>query len=231
MKRSEDFPDPVGVRSAKQARSQRKHEALLQAGRRLLDAQDLAALSVAQLTRDAGMSVGSFYSRFDDKNAWFGELLRVTGDAVLADTQALLDSARWQRAGDARKVALIVRHIVDVHRQHRGIFRSALSDAARSARFWAPMHLYGRRLADAVHQALQAQMHNVPRRHAAPARGHRLAGDLRHLGQRGAARPRAAGARRPAHRARTDPGLPGDGAPELKRLPRDQPGMRTRSSL
>ena len=163
VKHSEDSTDPVGVRSAKQLRSRRKHDALLQAGRRLLDAQDLAALSVARLTRDAGMSVGSFYSRFDDKNAWFGELLRVTGEAVLADTQALLESARWRRAAEARKVALIVRHIVGIHREHRGIFRSALSDAARSERFWAPMHGYGRRIAESVYQALRAQMHDVPR--------------------------------------------------------------------
>ena len=107
-----DVPSPAkqpmsapagGVHSAKQARSQLKHQALLQAGRRLLHTQDLGTLSVAQLTRDAGMAVGSFYSRFADKDAWFAELLRRTGDAVLADTQALLRAPRWQRAGDARK--------------------------------------------------------------------------------------------------------------------------------
>lgn len=163
VKRDEDSPDPVGVHSAKQQRSQRKHDALLRAGRRLLDAQDLAALSVAQLTRDAGMSVGSFYSRFDDKNAWFGELLRVTGEAVLADTRALLESARWQRAAESQKATLIVRHIVGIHREHRGIFRSALSDATRSARFWAPMHGYGVRIAEAVYQGLRGQMQQVPR--------------------------------------------------------------------
>ena len=55
-------------------------------------------LSVAQLTRDAGMSVGSFYSRFEDKDAWFAELLRVTGEQALLDTQALLDGSRFARA-------------------------------------------------------------------------------------------------------------------------------------
>ena len=84
----------AGVRAAKQSRSLLKHEALLQAGRRLLETQDLGTLSVAQLTRDAGMAVGSFYSRFEDKDAWFAELVRVTGDAVLRDTQALLASPR-----------------------------------------------------------------------------------------------------------------------------------------
>jgi AcrR family transcriptional regulator len=150
----------AGVRAAKQSRSQLKHQALLQAGRRLLDAQDLGSLSVAQLTRDAGMAVGSFYSRFVDKGAWFAELLRVTGESVLADSQLLLDSARWVRASNERKVALIV----EVHREHRGIFRAAHFDSARSSLYWPQLQMYGRRLGDAVHAALASHMQRVPPR-------------------------------------------------------------------
>ncbi|MBX3644044.1 MAG: TetR/AcrR family transcriptional regulator [Rubrivivax sp.] len=151
-----------GVRAAKQSRSLLKHQALLQAGRRLLDTHDLSTLSVAQLTRDAGMSVGSFYSRFEDKDAWFAELLRVTGEQALQDTQALLVSARFTRAGNARKVAQIVRHLVHIHREHRGIFRAAHSDPARSRLYWPQLHAYGRQLGDAVYLALAAHLQQVP---------------------------------------------------------------------
>lgn len=150
-----------GVRAAKQSRSQLKHQALLEAGRRLLDMHDLSTLSVAQLTRDAGMAVGSFYSRFEDKDAWFAELLRVTGEQALQDTQALLAGRRFARASDARKAALIVGHIVAIHRAHRGIFRAAHSDAARSRLYWPQLHAYGRRLADAVFDALAPRMQQV----------------------------------------------------------------------
>jgi AcrR family transcriptional regulator len=153
-----------GVRAAKQSRSLLKHQALLEAGRRLLDTQDLGTLSVAQLTRDAGMAVGSFYSRFADKDAWFAELLRVTGEQVLDDTTAMLASARWQRAPNERKVALIVRHIVGIHRTHRGIFRAAHFDSARSSLYWPQLHAFGRRIADAVHRALASHMPRVPAR-------------------------------------------------------------------
>ena len=153
-----------GVRAAKQSRSQLKHQALLEAGRRLLDTQDLGTLSVAQLTRDAGMAVGSFYSRFADKDAWFAELLRVTGEQVLTDTAEMLASARWLGASNERKVALIVRHIVDIHRTHRGIFRAAHFDSARSSLYWPLLHTFGRRIADAVYQALSSHMPRVPAR-------------------------------------------------------------------
>jgi len=160
---AEDSPPAApGVHSAKQLRSQRKHDALLQAGRELLDTQDLATLSVAQLTRHAGIAVGSFYSRFADKDAWFAELLRSTGDAVLRETQALLRTPRWQRAGDARKVGLIVQHIVGIHRRHRGLLRAALSDSTQAARHGMPLHAYGRQLAQAVHDALAPRMQLVP---------------------------------------------------------------------
>ena len=151
-----------GVRAAKQSRSQLKHQALLEAGRRLLDAHDLTALSVAQLTRDAGMSVGSFYSRFADKDAWFAELLRVTGEQALQDTQALLVSPRFARASLARKGELVVRHVVAIHRRHRGIFRAAHSDSARSRLYWPQLHAYGQRVADAVYQALAPHLQQVP---------------------------------------------------------------------
>jgi AcrR family transcriptional regulator len=123
--------------------------------------QDLGTLSVAQLTRDAGMSVGSFYARFEDKDAWFAELLRVAGEAVLRDTQALLGSARWARAEGERKAALIVRHLVAVHRTHRGIFRAAHFDSARSTLYWPQLHAYGRRIGDEVCQALADHMRGL----------------------------------------------------------------------
>jgi len=110
------------------------------------------------------MAVGSFYSRFEDKDAWFAELLRVTGEQVLEDSIMLLGSARLRRASNQRKVALIVQHVVDIHRTHRGIFRAAHSDSARSQVYWPQLHAFGRRLADAVYQALSSHMHPVPPR-------------------------------------------------------------------
>lgn len=157
-----DPPGAPGVRAAKQARSRAKHRALLLAGRRLLAAQSLDALSVARIAREAGIAVGSFYTRYADKDAWFAEVLQLVGDEVLTDVQALLGSARWRRAGAARRVDLIVQHLVDVHRRHRGLMRAALGDAARASRFGLPIQGYGLRIADTVHAALAQHLSGVP---------------------------------------------------------------------
>jgi AcrR family transcriptional regulator len=151
-----------GVHLAKQARSRAKHRALLQAGRRLLAGNELGALSVAQIAAEAGVAVGTFYARFADKDAWFAEVLQEVGDEVVAEVRALLGSARWRRAGAARRVDLIVQHLVDVHRRHRGLMRAALGDAARASRFGLPIQGYGLRIADTVHAALAQHLSGVP---------------------------------------------------------------------
>jgi AcrR family transcriptional regulator len=157
-----DPPGAPGVRAAKQARSRAKHRALLLAGRRLLAAQSLDALSVARIAREAGIAVGSFYTRYADKDAWFAEVLQLVGDEVLTDVQALLGSARWRRAPVARKVEWIVRLLVDVHRRHRGLMRTALGDPTRASRHGLPLQGFGLRLADAVQRALVDHMPAVP---------------------------------------------------------------------
>ena len=58
-------------------------------------------------------------------------------------------------------MALIVRHIVDIHREHRGIFRAAHFDSARSTLYWPQLHAYGRRVADEVYRALATHMPRV----------------------------------------------------------------------
>ncbi|HOW48201.1 MAG TPA: TetR/AcrR family transcriptional regulator [Rubrivivax sp.] len=149
-------PPAPGVHAAKQARSRAKQQALLQAGRRLLAAHDLAALSVAQIAREAGVAVGTFYARFADKDAWLAELLQQVGGEVAAEFRLLLAGARFARAPAARQVDLVVGLLVEVHRRHRGLMRAALGDAAQASRFGLPLHGLGEHIADAVHAALAA---------------------------------------------------------------------------
>lgn len=139
-----------GVRQAKQQRSQAKQQALLAAGHALLKTQDLPSLSVAQVAAAAGVAVGSFYSRFEDKNAWFAELCREAGATALAELQALLASAPMARADGPGQVALLMDWLVQVHRTHQGIFRAAVSDPARTQRYWGPLSLLLAQVVDQV---------------------------------------------------------------------------------
>src|SRR4029453_3630618 len=63
--------DAMDVPPAKQARSRATRDALVRAGRNLCEIKDFDELSVAEIAAEAGCSVGSFYSRFSDKDGFF----------------------------------------------------------------------------------------------------------------------------------------------------------------
>src|SRR5579864_3374004 len=60
---------------AKQARSRVTRDRLLAAGRQLLDRGAFEATSIADIASAAGCSVGAFYHRFADKEAFFAALI------------------------------------------------------------------------------------------------------------------------------------------------------------
>src|SRR5689334_18223848 len=66
---------PDGVLPVKQERGSRTRDKLLRAGHRLIAKRDFDSMSVAEIAAAAGCSVGAFYQRFRDKDAFFGALV------------------------------------------------------------------------------------------------------------------------------------------------------------
>lgn len=151
-------PAGHGVRQVKQQRSLQKQQALLAAGHRLLKTHDLASLSVAQVAASAGVAVGSFYARFDDKNAWFAELCRSAGHTAFHELSELLTSPAMRRARPPRQVALLMDWLVQVHRDHQGTFRAAVSDPARTHLYWGPLMRLCHRVVEQVYAVLAPQL-------------------------------------------------------------------------
>jgi AcrR family transcriptional regulator len=147
------------MHQAKQQRSLQKQQALLAAGRDLLKSHELPTLSVAQVAAAAGVAVGSFYARFEDKNAWFAELSREAAFAAFADLEQLLASAALHDASATGKVSLLMHWLVQVHRDHQGIFRAAVSDPARTQLYWAPLMRLCARVDGLVYALLAPDLH------------------------------------------------------------------------
>ena len=86
------------VAAPKQRRSERTLRRLLDAGEALIEEKGLADVSVPDIVRRAGSSVGGFYARFRDKN----ELLRALEERffgeLLARVDALAEPTRWAHA-------------------------------------------------------------------------------------------------------------------------------------
>lgn len=65
----------IGALPVRQDRSERTRDAILAAAERALDAGDLENATVQEIARAAGISIGAFYGRFENKDAAMAALL------------------------------------------------------------------------------------------------------------------------------------------------------------
>ncbi len=132
-----------GVRPGLQRRSRETAARLLAAGVDLLATSDFADLSVERICAEADVTVGSFYARFDGRDAYIAALKHV-----------VFEQARWQieafHAGDAPMDTLesfltfVVRATLGWYRAHEGFLRAMLRQAGQSPESWAPLRELGR---------------------------------------------------------------------------------------
>ena len=119
------------VRSAKRRmkdwRKNNRTRALFEAGVVRLARQDYERVSIARIAREAGCSIGAFYSRFPDKDGYLYELIAVTFRTLAYEANLVLDGKR-QRSNSADDVALhIMTYLVTAlaARRTAGILRAA----------------------------------------------------------------------------------------------------------
>jgi hypothetical protein len=65
---------PPPGRAIKPDRGRKTYAALVETGFQLLESRDFESISIAELARSAGYSIGAFYARFDSKDEFFHAL-------------------------------------------------------------------------------------------------------------------------------------------------------------
>jgi AcrR family transcriptional regulator len=117
------------VNGPKQARSERTLQRLLDAAEALIKEKGHAAVSIPEIARRAGSSVGGFYARFRDK----GELLRALEERHFLEltrrVEALADPRRWRDAPTSRIVEAAVAELVNSTRERRHVIAAFLVSA------------------------------------------------------------------------------------------------------
>ncbi len=114
------------VSGPKQARSERTLQRLLDAAEELIKEKGHAGVSIPEIARRAGSSVGGFYARFRDKN----ELLRALEERHFMElsqrVEALADSRRWRNAPTVDIVEAAVAELVNSTRERRPMIAAFL---------------------------------------------------------------------------------------------------------
>jgi len=133
------------MKRIRQQRSQKTYDALIETCFELLEHRELNEISIAELARKAGYSVGAFYARFKSKDDLF--------DAMI------VQHVEQRRASRARQFATltdeslireIIEETVDYFWGRRRFWRAALIRSISDPDFWEPLRKLGHALADAL---------------------------------------------------------------------------------
>jgi AcrR family transcriptional regulator len=124
---------PTHGRKIKQQRGHKTYDALVATGFKLLEKQDLEKISVAELARVAGYSVGAFYARFHSKDEFFGALV----DQHLTNrTQTLI--TLYSDIPANTLVKDLIENMTNYYWEHRQFWRAVLVKSVRDPNFWDP---------------------------------------------------------------------------------------------
>lgn len=145
---------------AVQPRAQATRDSLLAAGRHLLSTRDFDDVSIAELAAANSLSVGSFYGRFRDKEAFFAVLQRQVTAEWLQQADALLRQRAWRSA--PRLVQALCRLAIDTFRRDAGFFRAALKHASTQPESWTPVKQAGLAVATRFESALAPLLTQLP---------------------------------------------------------------------
>lgn len=107
----------------RQERSRRTAERITSAALSLLERKSFGELSVAEIARKAGVSVGGFYARFPSKQALLQYFDATIVEGILERAGRELDSERLAGAGAREVVTTYIRLAVRMFRRHRPVLQ------------------------------------------------------------------------------------------------------------
>jgi AcrR family transcriptional regulator len=140
-------------RRIKQQRGQRTYDRLVETGFKLLQQQEFEAITIADLARVAGYSVGAFYARFRSKDEFF--------DAMIATHMAYRTKARTElltTVADDALVNTLIEDTVTYYWKRRRFWRAALMRSMRDPNFWEPIRNHSHEFADSLVARIQARV-------------------------------------------------------------------------
>ncbi len=106
-----------------QERSRQTAERITAAALALLERKTFAELTVTEIARRAGVSVGGFYARFASKEALLQYFDAAIVEGILARAAQELDPARLAGAGARQVVGAYIRLAVRMFRRHRPVLQ------------------------------------------------------------------------------------------------------------
>jgi AcrR family transcriptional regulator len=122
-----------GKLAIKQERGHITYDALIEAGFKLLMERDIEDISIFELSRVAGYSVGAFYARFRSKDEFFDALIEKHLERRTTTQKHLVETLPRKTL-----VPELVSNIVDYYWDHHVFWRAVLRRTLRDPALWQP---------------------------------------------------------------------------------------------
>ena len=199
--------DLPGVLPTRQRRSQETTVALLEAGAELLRDCAFDELSIDELCRRVGVTIGAFYGRFESKDAFFAALMALAAKRCLAAIDEAVANDDRTHAELEKVCRDLVAVVTDVIRRNEGVLRAAMQYKAVQPARWITVRETGSGIVERSMPLLLARMGRGPQAGQDADDRLRLPDGVRHAAQRGAEQ---AESRRPARPGDDRPAGAGD---------------------
>ena len=111
----------------KRQRGLLRQQALIEAGLRLTTTRRWSEVTVADIAEAIGCSVGTFYTRFHNKDAYFAVLQQLLAEVLTQRLQAFHAAPQRSRESASAFVAAWTQLIVRSYCLHRGLYAAALA--------------------------------------------------------------------------------------------------------
>jgi len=145
-----------GVKPALQGRSKHRRDELIQAGMKLLCEKSMIDISIIELTAACGYSVGTFYSRFEDKQSFFRAIQETAVAHRLEIYETEFADPKWKTASSKEIFEHLVHNTVDfIHGSWRGVVKESILGSCSNREIWEPLRLGGREVSKMILELLE----------------------------------------------------------------------------
>ncbi|MEP3245804.1 MAG: TetR/AcrR family transcriptional regulator [Sneathiella sp.] len=140
-----------GIKPAQQGRSKQRQSDLIEAGIKLMCKKSIDDISILELTGFCGYSVGTFYSRFDDKESFFFAVQHAAAVKIMSLIKDGFSDAEWRQASVEQIFANLVTLSVDALKGDlRGVIRESVLRSGANKGIWRPLRACGRFIARVI---------------------------------------------------------------------------------
>ena len=150
--------DLPGILPTQQRRSQETTVALLEAAAVMLRERSLDELSIEDLCKRVGVTIGAFYGRFENRDAFFSALMSLAARKALAAVRAAVADEDNPGTGLEEACRRIVEVAVNVVRRNVGVVRAASQYESIYPERWGTIRTTGSAMVDLAKPLLLARM-------------------------------------------------------------------------